>query len=137
MPVEEAVVGDRGVVGDRQADPVHHGRPDQALCLFSLEVIEGLQAEGHPIFPGATGENITITGLDWSLLRPGLRLRIGQDLEIEVTDYATPCLKNAGWFVGGKFGRISQKRHPGESRWYARVLTGGSLKVGDPIELSG
>ena len=42
------------------ASPIFHGGPERALCLFSLERILELQAEGHPIFPGAAGENITI-----------------------------------------------------------------------------
>ena len=61
-PVEVAEVGDRGLVGDRQADRQHHGRPLQALCLWSVEVIDALRAEGHPIEPGLAGENVTIAG---------------------------------------------------------------------------
>ena len=34
-----------------------------------------LQAEGHPISPGSTGENVTIAGLDWASLRAGTRSR--------------------------------------------------------------
>ena len=56
----------------------HHGRPFQALCLWSAEVIDALVAEGHPIQPGAAGENITVRGIDWATLRPGVRLLIGQ-----------------------------------------------------------
>jgi MOSC domain-containing protein YiiM len=53
LPVDEAVIDESGVVGDVQADRVHHGHPDQALCLYSLEVIQELQREGHPIGPGS------------------------------------------------------------------------------------
>ncbi len=31
--VDTAMIDERGVVGDRQEDTVHHGSPDQALCL--------------------------------------------------------------------------------------------------------
>ncbi len=135
LPVAGADVTERGVVGDRQEDRVHHGHPEQALCLYSLEVIQKLQAEGHFIAPGSAGENLTLRGLDWARVVPGVRMLIGKELEIEITDYATPCSKNARWFAGGKFGRMSQSRHPGESRVYARVISGGHITTGDSVEL--
>lgn len=135
--VDTAKIDKRGVVGDRQEDTVHHGSPDQALCLYSLEVIERFKAEGHPIEPGFAGENLTISGLDWFSIEPGARLEIGPDIEAEVTHYATPCSKNAQWFVNGDFTRMLQSRHPGESRLYARVLRGGALTTGDEVRLVG
>ncbi|MFQ5932273.1 MAG: MOSC domain-containing protein, partial [Nitrospiraceae bacterium] len=57
--VPQARVTRQGVVGDRHQSPQIHGGPDRAVCLFSLEVIEALQAEGHSIAPGASGENLT------------------------------------------------------------------------------
>lgn len=134
LPVESAAITASGVDGDLQADLVHHGSSEQALCLFSLEVIRALQAEGHPIEPGSAGENITVSGLEWATVVPGRKYRLGDTVEIEVTDYATPCSKNAQWFSDGKFGRMSQRRHPGWSRVYARVLKGGSIRPGDSIE---
>lgn len=75
-PVDYAVIHELGVVGDRQPDTIHHGGPDRALCLFSLEMIQALQAEGHPIEPGFAGENLTISGLDWNAVIPGTQMRI-------------------------------------------------------------
>jgi MOSC domain-containing protein YiiM len=134
LPVETAVVDERGVVGDVQTDRIHHGRPHQALCLFSLEVIESFQAEGHPIEPGNAGENITISGLVWNRVVPGVTLKIGE-VEVEVTDFAKPCAKNAGWFKDRFFNRMDVERFPGEARVYARVLAGGSVARGDRVEL--
>jgi len=133
--IDHAIIGERGLVDDYQADRVHHGSPDQALCLYSLEVIERLRDEGHPIEPGFAGENLTISGLDWKDMVPGVRLSIGPDVEAEVTAYATPCSKNAGWFIDGKFSRMHQRSHPGESRVYARVLKGGTTRTGDEVAL--
>jgi MOSC domain-containing protein YiiM len=133
LPVDRAAVALDGMEGDRQADRKHHGGPDQTLCLYSLEVIEMLRAEGHPIAPGSAGENLTISGLDWATVAPEQRFRIGADLTIEITDVATPCAKNAQWFADGRFSRMSDTRHPGSSRWYARVLTPGSVTTGDPV----
>lgn len=136
-PVASAHMGRYGVEGDRQADRVHHGGPDQAVCLFSLEVIEGFQAEGHPIQPGSAGENLTISGLRWDEVVPGTRLAIGDDAQLEITHYTTPCSKNAGWFKDGKFTRMLHSKHPGESRLYARVLEEGAIRAGDQVRVLG
>jgi MOSC domain-containing protein YiiM len=131
-PVEVAEVGDRGLVGDRQAARQHHGRPLQALCLWSGDVVDALRAEGHPIEPGAAGENVTISGIDWSTIRPGTQLLIG-DVLAEVSAWATPCKKNAAWFADGDFNRMSHDRHPGWSRAYAWVREPGTIRQGDPV----
>lgn len=124
-----------GIVGDGHNDTRHHGGPERALCLYSLELILALQAEGHPIFPGAAGENVTIAGLDWARVVPGARLRLGSAVEIEITGYATPCQNIRAYFAGAEFTRIGEKLHPGWARAYARVLSGGKLQVGDPVIL--
>jgi MOSC domain-containing protein YiiM len=131
--VGRALINTLGVVGDRQDDTRHHGGPEQALCLFSLEVIQRFKEEGHPIEPGYAGENLTITGLDWKTVTPGSRWRLGETVEIEITGYTSPCHKNAGWFIDGDYTRMLQSRHPGESRVYARVLAEGMVVDGDEV----
>jgi MOSC domain-containing protein YiiM len=37
-------------------------------------------------------------------------------------------------FLDGAYVRVSQKRHPGWSRVYARVLVPGEIAAGDPVE---
>ena len=133
LPISEAEIGERGIPTDRQDDRKHHGSQDQALCLFAIEVIEELQAAGHPINAGSAGENITMSGLDWSRIVPGTRLRLGADVLIEATNYTTPCYKNAEWFIDGDFNHMNQKRFPGTSRVYARVLETGSIREGDTV----
>lgn len=135
LPVDHAEVGLRGIIGDDHTDKVHHGHPDQALCVWSLEVIEALQAEGHPIGPGYAGENITVAGLDWTLVVPGVTLLIGDSVVAPVTAPAAPCSTNAEWFLERNFRRMSHERHPGWSRMYTSVTTGGSIRVGDPVRV--
>lgn len=130
LPVDRVEVGFRGVVGDRQATRRHHGRPFQALCLWSSEVIAALAADGHPIGPGRAGENITIGGLGWADVRPGVRLQIGS-VRCEVSSFAVPCRQNARWFADGDFQRIHYS-NGAISRVYATVLEPGSVVVGDP-----
>jgi MOSC domain-containing protein YiiM len=137
LPVPRAVVTPLGILGDRQRDTEHHGGPLRALCLYSVEVIERLQAEGHPISPGSAGDNITVEGIDWAMVTPGTRLLLGPEVEVEITRYTTPCATNARWFADRDFTRILQSRHPGWSRVYARVLVEGVLTAGDRVEVVG
>ncbi len=133
LPIERATVGRRGIEGDVQAARAHHGRPYQAVCLWSAEVIETLAAEGHPIAAGNAGENITIRGVDWSALHGGAVLELGPDIRVQLSAPATPCAKNNRWFHDGDSRRIDHDRHPGSSRWYASVLRPGELAVGDAV----
>ena len=134
LGVHEALITPDGMEGDAQKQTHVHGGPDKALCLFSLEVMLKLQEEGHPIFPGSTGENITITGLNWSQLKPGSRLKLGADTEVEITDYTTPCNTIEESFHDRRFVRISKKLHLGQTRLYARVIQAGKVNVGDSVE---
>jgi MOSC domain-containing protein YiiM len=131
-PVEVAEVGDRGLVGDRQADRKHHGRPLQAVSLWSTDVIDALRAEGHPIEPGLAGENITVTGIEWATLRPGTQLLVGEVL-LEISAWAIPCAKNAAWFADRDFNRMHHDQHPGWSRAYAWVREPGTIRPGDAV----
>jgi MOSC domain-containing protein YiiM len=132
--VDSALVDRHGIVGDVQRTRLHHGKPSQALCLWSTEVVDALIAEGHPIRAGAAGENVTISGVDWSLLRPGAILDIGT-VRCQLSAPATPCSKNRRWFRGGEIQRMDHDRHPGWSRWYASVLRPGSIETGSPVEI--
>lgn len=133
-PIESGRVTFEGIVGDYQNDTEDHGGPLRALCLFTLEEIQRLVAEGHPIYPGATGENVTLSGIPLEALTPGVRLSIGDTL-IEVTSFAFPCKEIAPAFTDRDFTRISQKLYPGESRVYARVLREGNIRTGDSVRL--
>jgi len=133
LALDRAEVGYGGVLGDRQATRAHHGRPWQALCLWSREVIDHLRAEGHPIDAGSAGENVTVAGLDWAEVRPGARLRLGTVL-CQVTAFAVPCKQNAQWFSDRDFNRIHHRNGP-ISRVYAVVLEPGVVCPGDTVQL--
>src|SRR4051812_30110341 len=95
--VFEALITEQGIAGDHQSDPRHHGGPDRAVVLFSLDRIRDLQREGHSISVGTIGENLTLSGVDWVSVRPGTELTIGA-VRLRVTRYANPCHKIAGAF---------------------------------------
>lgn len=132
--VEHTEVTINGVRGDKQRNLRLHGGPTRAVCLYSAELIAALREEGHSIAPGTTGENLTISGLDWAALKIGDQLRIGDSVELEITAYTAPCQNIAESFIDGEFKRIGQRPHPGWSRLYARVLREGRVREGDAVE---
>lgn len=133
--VESVRVTALGLEGDAHRNREHHGGPERAVCLFAMEAIRALQAEGHPLVPGALGENVTLEGLDWSAVQPGARLRLGAEVVVEITRYTTPCFNIRPAFRDGDYSLVSQNRHPGRSRVYARVLETGTVRRGDPAQL--
>jgi MOSC domain-containing protein YiiM/N-acetylglutamate synthase-like GNAT family acetyltransferase len=133
LPVPRAWVTFMGLEGDRHRESTVHGGPHRAVCLFPLEVIERLQVEGHPVEPGSVGENLTTSGLQWSLLPVGTRARIGSELEIELSSPTTPCATQKPNFRDGYVNRILIDEHPSDSRMYARVIREGEVRPGDPI----
>jgi len=134
-PVASAEVTAAGVEGDGHRDLEHHGGPERAVCLFSLEQIRALQAEGHRVVPGALGENVTLEGIEWTRVTPGSRLQLGERLLLEITRYTSPCINIKPVFSHGDYARVSEKRHPGWSRVYARVLVPGRIRAGDAARL--
>lgn len=134
-PLDSATVETNGITVDRQRNTKSHGGPERALCLFSTEVIEALRAEGHLIGPGDVGENLTLQGIAWGKVEPGTRLRLGDEVLVEITRYTTPCGHIERYFHDGDSQHISQERNPGRSRVYARVLQQGELRPGDAVEL--
>lgn len=130
-PVAELGISWGGAEGDRQANRTFHGRPWQALCLWSADVIDALRAEGHPVTPGGAGENVTVRGLDWAAVRPGVRLRLGS-AECVVSAWAEPCRNIAACFVDRNFRRIDISQGP-VARVYAAVTRPGAVAAGDEI----
>ena len=134
--VAGANVSRLGLLNDAQNDTKGHGGPERAVCVYALERIRALQSEGHPIDVGTAGENVTVEGIDWGLVAPGARLRLGDEVVLEVTAFTTPCKTIKDSFMDGTFVRISEKLHPGWSRVYTRVLSEGEIRSGDAVELT-
>lgn len=128
-------INELGLTEDRVGNPKKQSSQDYAVCIYSLDRILALQQEGHPVFPGSLGENLVLAGLDWELIQIGTRLEVNSGLLLEVTEFTKPCTSVAASFKDGDFTRILQRKHPGWSRLFARVLKPGVVKIGDKVSI--
>lgn len=143
LPVSEARVTFTRLQGDDWNDRKHHGLPGQAVCLFSVELIRELRAEGFPLFPGAMGENLTTEGLEYRKVRPGDVFRVGTEVELRITKIRQPCrtitvygegIMKATYDHEVRRGNVETPKW-GRSGWYAEVLKEGTVRPGDGIVL--
>lgn len=141
-PIAEADVTPVGIRGDSWAHPQIHGGPNQAVLLITSEGLDGLIAQGYPVFAGALGENLTTAGLDRRLIRIGQRYRVG-DVVLEISKMREPCatldvygpsIKQAVYDAQVKAGDASSPRW-GLAGFYACVLKSGFIRPKDIIEL--
>ncbi len=126
--VESCAVSLDGLEGDRHRFHLHGGR-DRAVCLLSVETYEALRdddVECHE--PGTFGENVLTRGLEDATLVAGDRLRLGEDLILEIHDIRAPCMTLKA--VDPRFPELLV----GRSGWVCRVVQPGILRRGAPIE---
>ena len=93
------------------------------MLLVDMETLGVFQLE-----PGITRENVTTEGLDVNGLAIGQRLRLGE-VEVEVSAVCDPCGQIETLRTG------LQAEMQGRRGMLCRVLTGGTLRRGDVIEL--
>ena len=130
---DSASIGWSGVEGDVQRSRKHHGRPWQALCIWTTDAIDTLRAQGHPVDHGFAGENITVSGIPNDAFRPGAHFVAG-DVRGFLTSYAWPCSQNKAWFTDGDFMAMCHETTD-LSRIYAMVTRTGTMSKGDPFVL--
>ena len=122
---EGRLVADFGLEGDR-----HAGRPQRQVSILNAETVDELARAGMPVEPGVLGENITVEGVAVMQLQDGTRLRIGE-AELEITGDRPACRELLEVHVD------ALKALVGRTGKMARVVRGGTVRPGDPIELVG
>jgi MOSC domain-containing protein YiiM len=122
---EGRLIVDFGLEGDR-----HAGRPLRQLSILNVETVRELKEQGMPVAPGILGENITLEGLPVMQLEDGVRLRIGE-AEVEITGDRPACKELL------EVHRDALRAMVGRTGKMARVVRGGTVRPGDPIELIG
>jgi MOSC domain-containing protein YiiM len=125
-------IGEPGVPGDFIGNHKHHGGPDQAVYLFSLDDMDWwANMLRRDVAPGLFGENLTISHW-WTNPRVGDRLRCGS-LLLELTGPRTPCATlEASLGVRGLSQAFVKAERCGA---YARILSPGTLRPGDTLVL--
>ena len=127
--VPRARVGPLGLEGDRHRFRLHGG-PDRAVCVLSEAETLSLARDGVEVDgPGAYGENLLLAGVDFSELRPGDRLRVGEEVVLELFDVRAPCrtLKP----LDARFPELML----GRSGWLCRVVEGGDVAPGMAVRV--
>jgi len=99
----------------------------QVTCLNWASVQKANQEHNLNVGPGGFAENILIEGMDFSSLAAESRIRLGTSAVLEVTqigkeDHPSVVLRTYGVSLLPKEGL------------FCKVITGGIIKKGDPVE---
>ena len=121
---EAELKADWGIVGD-----AHAGHWHRQVSLLAMESIEKMRAEGLNVGPGSFAENLTTQGLDLLSLPIGSRVRVGSDVVLEITQIGKEC--HSGCAILRQTGKCIMPREG----VFARVIRGGEVKAGAPIEV--
>ena len=118
------LVADHGLEGDAHAE----GGIRQ-VSLLARESIDKMVAAGAKVKAGDFAENLTVEGLDVMHLPVGTRLKVGEAVELEVTQIGKTCHK--GCAIRELVGDCVMPKEG----IFARVLKEGVVKPGDLIEV--
>lgn len=118
------ISADHGIDSD-----AHAGKWHRQVSLLAMESIRKMQDLGLDVGPGDFAENLTTEGMDLVSLPIGTRLRIGEGVEVEVTQIGKECqdhceiYRQAGDCVMPREGI------------FVSVISGGGVKPGDLIQI--
>lgn len=120
--------------GDQQADLVHHGGLDKAICAYAVQNYACWIRE----FPrvdweaGCFGENLALSGVGESDICIGDSFAVGSCI-LQVSQPRQPCWKlSRRWDIPKLAVRVQQTRRTG---WYFRVLNVGVINTGQTMNL--
>ena len=119
------LVEELGLKGD-----AHAGFAHRQVSLLADESIDKMRALGlEDLRPGAFGENLTTEGLDLISLQVGQRLRIGEEVVLEVSQIGKECVDRCAIYY-----QAGDCVMPREGI-FARVIKGGRVSNGDAIRV--
>jgi hypothetical protein len=148
LPRIELVAG-LGVAGDAHAGQTvkHRSRvrvdptaPNwRQVHLLAAELLEELAAAGHPVAPGALGENILTHGLDLIALPVDTRLLFPSGAVLRITGLRNPC-RQIEDFQAGLLDRVLVRRPGGSLDRRAGIMAvveaGGPIAPGDAVRVA-
>ncbi|MED4603421.1 MOSC domain-containing protein [Paenibacillus validus] len=119
--------------GDEQADLVHHGGREKAVCVYCVEHYPYWESlTGTTLSFGAFGENVTVGGLTELEAYIGDTFQWG-DAIVQISQPRQPCFKLAakhGWPELPK-----QVEKTGYTGYYFRVLEEGRVSADSSLQL--
>jgi MOSC domain-containing protein YiiM len=110
-------------------DDAHAGDWHRQLSLLAIESIDKIRAKGLDVGPGDFAENITTIGIDLPHLPIGTKMKIGDEILMEVTQIGKECHDRCAIYH-----QTGDCVMPKEGI-FTRVLKGGKIKKDDPIVL--
>lgn len=121
---EAVLIPDHGLQGDAHAGDWH-----RQVSFLASESIERARRNGLEVDFGDFAENIATQGIDWLSLPVGTRLHIGSEAVVEITQIGKECRNKCAIYYAA--GDCIMPREG----IFARVLTGGVVRMDDPIEI--
>ena len=115
---------DFGIIGD-----AHAGNWHRQVSLLGAESINKMTEKGANVAPGSFAENITTEGIDLLALEVDAKLKLGEDIELQITQFGKKCHSRCEIFE-----QVGDCVMPREGV-FAKVNKAGRLRVGDSIEV--
>jgi len=119
----------RALIGRGLENDAHIGMAVRQISLLAAESIEKIRNKGLNVSYGDFAENLTTEGIELFNLPLGTKLKIGAEVMLEVTQIGKTCLKPCAIYYA-----VGDCVMPKEGI-FARVLTNGSISVGDEIAI--
>lgn len=113
-----------GIAGD-----AHYGFGHRQISLLGWESINKVREKGFDVKCGDYAENIATEGIDLNLLEVGTKLKLGGEVELEITQRGKKC--HSGCDI---FKTVGDCIMPREGI-FAKVNKSGQIKTGDMIRI--
>lgn len=118
------LVVEHGLKGD-----AHAGNWHRQVSLLSYEKVEKFKEKGVEVKEGDFGENLLVEGIDLAKLPIGTKIKINEEVELEVTQIGKKCHSHCEIYKV-----VGDCIMPREGI-FARVLKGGIINTGDDINV--
>jgi MOSC domain-containing protein YiiM len=118
------VAKDHGIIGDAHAGPW-----ERQVSFLAAEQIQEARSRGLQVDFGDFAENVATEGVNWKELPLGTRVKLGQEVVVEITKIGKECHKKCAIYY-----QAGDCIMPREGV-FGKVIDGGTLRCGDAIEI--
>jgi MOSC domain-containing protein YiiM len=106
-----------------------HAGSARQISLLAEESVNKMREKGLKLKPGDFGENILTEGIELSALGVGAKLKIGNEITLEITEIGKVCPARCSIYY-----QVGDCIMPREGV-FAKIVQGGEIKVGDEIQI--